>query len=40
MGREINPALAWGAPLVAVVLMVIALRVWRFGLRHYSSTGT
>lgn len=40
LGREINPALAWGAPLVAVVLMVIALWVWRFGLRHYSSTGT
>lgn len=40
MGRAINPALAWGAPLVAAVLMLIALRVWRFGLRHYSSTGT
>ena len=40
MGREINPALAWGAPVVALVLMVIALGVWRFGLRHYSSTGT
>ncbi len=40
MGREISPILAWGAPLVAAVLMVIALGVWRFGLRHYSSTGT
>lgn len=40
MGREIHPALAWGAPAVAAVLMGIGLAVWRFGLRHYSSTGT
>lgn len=40
MGRGTNPALAWGAPLMAAMLMVIALQVWRFGLRHYSSTGT
>lgn len=40
LGREVSPLLAWGAPAVAVILMVIALRVWRFGLRHYSSTGT
>ena len=31
---------AYGAPVVAAVLMVIALQVWRFGLRHYGSTGT
>jgi ABC-2 type transport system permease protein len=40
MGREIHVALAWGAPIVAAVLMAIALAVWRFGLRHYSSTGS
>ena len=40
LGREVAPALAWGAPLVATVLMIVALGVWRFGLRHYSSTGT
>ena len=40
MGRDINPVLAWGAPLVAAAGMVVALGVWRFGLRHYSSTGT
>ncbi len=40
LGREVAPVLAWGAPLVAAVLMVIGLAVWRFGLRHYSSTGT
>ncbi len=31
---------AYGAPVVAGVLFVIALQVWRFGLRHYGSTGT
>lgn len=40
MGRDVPMALAWGAPLVAALLMLIALSVWRFGLRHYSSTGT
>jgi ABC-2 type transport system permease protein len=40
LGRDSSPVLAWGAPLVAAILMVIALGVWRFGLRHYSSTGT
>lgn len=40
LGRGDSPLLAWAAPLVATVLMVIALGVWRFGLRHYSSTGT
>ena len=28
------------APLVAVVLMLIAWRVWGFGVRHYRSTGS
>lgn len=40
VGREVPLGLAWGAPLVAVLLMTVALAVWRFGLRHYSSTGT
>lgn len=40
MGRDIAPVLAWGAPVVAGVLMFVALGVWGFGLRHYSSTGT
>lgn len=40
LGRDVAPALAWGAPLVAAALLFIGLRVWRFGLRHYSSTGT
>jgi ABC-2 type transport system permease protein len=40
VGREVPLGLAWGAPLIAVLLMMVALAVWRFGLRHYSSTGT
>jgi ABC-2 type transport system permease protein len=40
LGRNVAPALAWGAPLVAVFLLSIAMGVWRFGLKHYSSTGT
>ena len=40
LGRDLSPVFAWGAPLVAAGLMMIGLAVWRFGLRHYSSTGT
>jgi ABC-2 type transport system permease protein len=28
------------APLVSVGMMVAALAFWRFGIRHYASTGT
>jgi ABC-2 type transport system permease protein len=38
--REITPMLAWGGPFVAAVLLFISYRVWLFGLRHYSSTGS
>lgn len=40
LGREVAPVLAWGAPLVAMILMIVGMGVWRFGLRHYGSTGT
>jgi ABC-2 type transport system permease protein len=39
LGRDIG-ALAWLPPIVAVVLMFISYRIWLFGLRHYSSTGS
>jgi len=26
--------------MVAIMFIFIAYRVWRFGLRHYSSTGS
>lgn len=40
MGLETPAWQAYGAPLVAAVLLAVALAVWRFGLRHYGSTGT
>ena len=39
LGKDVG-ALAWLGPVVAVVLLVIAYRVWLFGLRHYSGTGS
>jgi ABC-2 type transport system permease protein len=32
--------LAWLSPVVALVLLFIGYRAWRFGLRHYTSTGS
>ena len=40
MGLDTPLWQAYGAPLVAAVLLAVALAVWRFGLRHYGSTGT
>lgn len=40
LGRETPLYLAWLAPLFAVGLFLVAYRVWLFGLRHYSSTGS
>ena len=40
MGLETPLWQAYGAPLVAAVLLAVALAVWRVGLRHYGSTGT
>ncbi len=39
LGRDIG-ALAWLAPVVATAMLFIAYRVWLFGLRHYSGTGS
>ena len=39
LGRDVG-LLAWVGPLVAVILLFISYRVWLFGLRHYTSTGT
>jgi ABC-2 type transport system permease protein len=30
----------WVAPLTGVVFLVLSLRVWEFGVRHYRSTGS
>lgn len=32
--------LGWAAPAVGVAFLVLALVVWRFGVRHYRSTGS
>jgi len=32
--------LAWGSPAVGVVFLLVSLRVWRVGERHYRSTGS
>jgi ABC-2 type transport system permease protein len=39
VGRDVG-VLAWLGPLVALLLLVLAYRVWLFGLRHYTSTGS
>jgi ABC-2 type transport system permease protein len=39
LGRDVG-ALAWLGPFIAAALAVLSYRVWLFGLRHYSSTGS
>jgi ABC-2 type transport system permease protein len=34
------PILGWVAPLAGPVFLVLCLQVWRFGVRHYRSTGS
>jgi ABC-2 type transport system permease protein len=33
-------ALQWASPLVGPVFLFVCLQVWRFGVRHYQSTGS
>jgi ABC-2 type transport system permease protein len=39
LGRPVG-LLAWLGPLIAATLAMISYRVWLFGLRHYSGTGS
>ena len=32
--------LGWAAPAVGVAFLLLSLQVWRFGVRHYRSTGS
>jgi len=32
--------LGWGAPVCGVTFLLLSLRVWRLGVRHYCSTGS
>lgn len=44
LGRETTPALPealrWSSPLVGVAFLAVTLLIWRFGERHYVSTGS
>jgi ABC-2 type transport system permease protein len=40
LDRDVSLVFVWAAPVVAGVLLFIGYRVWLFGLRHYSSTGS
>jgi len=36
-----SPAwLGWAGPLVGVIFLLIALQIWKLGVRHYTSTGS
>jgi ABC-2 type transport system permease protein len=39
LGRDVG-VLAWLGPAIAVVLVGVSYRVWQFGLRHYTGTGS
>jgi ABC-2 type transport system permease protein len=39
LGRDVG-ILAWLPPLVAFIMMLLAYRIWLFGLSHYSGTGS
>ena len=34
------PGAAWLSPLIGVGFLLLSLRVWHFGVRHYTSTGS
>lgn len=40
LGRTVTPEYAPLVPVVAVVFLTIAISLWNFGTRHYSSTGS
>ncbi len=39
LGYDIG-SLAWLGPVIALVLLFVSYRVWLFGLKHYSGTGS
>ena len=39
LGRDVG-VLVWLSPLVAGIFLFIAYRIWLFGLKHYSGTGS
>ena len=39
LGRDVDPLLAWGAPLAGPAFLLVALGAWRLGVRRYESSG-
>lgn len=35
-----GPTMQWLAPLAGVAFLLLSLQIWRFGVRHYRSTGS
>ena len=35
-----DPLMHWLAPLVAIAFLILALKAWHFGVRHYRSSGS
>ncbi len=40
LGKGIWPQLQYLSPLVAIISFAVAYKFWKFGLKHYSSTGS
>jgi ABC-2 type transport system permease protein len=40
LGRTVSPEYAPLVPAVAAIFLTIAISLWNFGTRHYSSTGS
>lgn len=40
LGREVTPEYAPLVPVIAVLFLAMAISLWNFGTRHYSSTGS
>jgi ABC-2 type transport system permease protein len=40
LGRAVTPEYAPFVPVVAVAFLALAISLWNFGTRHYSSTGS
>lgn len=39
LGRDVG-VLAWLSPVMALLMTLLAYRIWLFGLSHYSGTGS
>jgi ABC-2 type transport system permease protein len=35
-----TPLIQWLSPLTGVLFLVVCLQFWRFGVKHYTSTGS